>query len=325
MIRIPTRSRQRHPVRVERRSRTPWGRLRRFFNDYWLVPVLVIYLQLLAALMTVSGDARGGLLDQNRTFLSGIPLMTRIVTHEFPYAAIGHAKELLHTYASRSNPVTPAEVAAHVEADKRAIYLALWASRQVTDTELGGVLAVGRDREPRLYPVPSSNGALLGTLRNMPPEQVIDRLLAPENAELLAALAMNADTVERVGKILASPIFAENVKQAAFESVIYALETASDARYLVLPVDFKATLGHMPGWNYAGIYHFHNQLLSPPSPTDVESSFRVRQFVFCLAKDGFDLHDIENGRAHVNHFEVLPEAWVTQPEWFPLGGASIRL
>jgi hypothetical protein len=297
--------------------------VRRFLNDYWLVPVLVIYLQLMAALMG-SDSGQDGLMDQNKTFFSGVPLAARIVTHDFPYAIIGHSKEMWHRFAAGSG-LSSEEVASNIALQKTDIYNALWASRKNRKTEIGGVLSIRTGGAIALQPVPSSNGVFLGKINGMEPLDAINTLIAPENAEMLSALAGNPSVLRRVARIITSDTFDDTVKQSTLDSVLYALEVASEARYVVLPVDFKEHLGHMETWHYAGVYHFHNELNSPPSGMDMESSFGVRQFVFCLAKDGFDLYDIEAGHTRMTHFEVLPEAWQTQPEWAPNHGQPLPL
>ncbi len=325
MIRIPVKSRQRIPVLQERRAQTAGNKIRRFINDFWLVPVLVIYLQLLAALMTASGDEQVGLIDKNRTFFSGVPLVAAIVGHDFPFTLIGHSKEMLHTFGGAATTLTPEEVAHRIKSKKRAIYLSLWQSRDRRDTEIGGTVSLQPGRELALYPIPSSNGNFIRTLKALPPEAALEMLTDPANRELVNILAGNQALYQRVAHILADSRFSEEVKQRTFASVIGALEVASEARYVVLPIDFKANLGHMDGWRYVGVYHFHNELASPPSQADIMSSYDVRQLIFCLTKDGFDLYDIEDGLIITTHFEVIPEAWITQPEQFDLSDQSVSI
>ena len=314
MIRIPVKSRQRIPVPTERRAQTPINKIRRFLNDFWLVPVLVLYLQLLAALMTATGGDQAGLMDKNRTFFSGVPLVAAIIRNDFPFALIGHSKEMLHTFGGAATTLTPEEVALRVESKKRDIYRSLWQSRDWIDTELGGIISVQPGRELALYPIPSSNGKFVRSLKALPPEAALKRLTDPANRELVTILAGSQSLYRRVALILADTRYTEEVKQRTFASIMGALEVASEARYVVLPIEFKANLGHMDGWRYVGVYHFHNELESPPSQADIMSSYDVRQLVFCLAKDGFDLYDIEDGLIITTHFEVTPATWTAQLE-----------
>jgi len=320
-IRLPTRSRQRLPVAVERRKKSWSNYLRRFFNDFWLVPLVVIYLQLMAALMGADGRS-GTLAEQNRTFFSGIPLVTAIVTHDFPYTILGHGKQMLHRFAS-SNLTAPEAVANAIVEQRHQIYADMIASQAEQRSEIGGVVSTQPNGGLTLYPIESSNVRFLNTLTGISPTETMAVLNAPEHADMLDALASNPGTLQRVTRIVTSDRFSDSVKRDAVDSVLFALEVASEARYVVLPVDFKSTLGHMGSWSYAGVYHYHNELNSPPSDVDMASSYEIRQFIFCLAVDGFDLYDVYQGRSRMTHFVTTddPSQLPGQSQNRPLGTA----
>ncbi|MDH4229496.1 MAG: hypothetical protein OEW11_07100 [Nitrospirota bacterium] len=287
---------------VDRRCRSKRNRARRFVNNYWLVPVVVIYLQLLAAVINVPQGK--GLVEQNRVFLSGIPLAAHIVAHDFPYAALGHAKELLH--AAGTNRAQPSidQVAFHVERDKEAIYAWLLDSRAIRHTEVGGVVALDDGGSVRLYSIPSANGRFLESLPQGQPDALYASLRSPGAREMVGVLRGETAMLDRILALWRNPSIPLEARDAALDSFRVALETVSEARYVSAPLEFKAALGRMPAWRFAGLFHFHNEVGSPPSDTDLEASLREREFVFCLAPDGFDLYDLENGRAQVRHFHV---------------------
>jgi hypothetical protein len=292
----------------ERRSRSVFNRCRRFLNNYWLVPVVVVYLQLLAAMMSVHGTGETGLLARNRSFLQGIPLSVRILSYDFPHAVVGHAKELLYHLGDGATAVPPMVVADGLRAERQDVYQALWASRSRHDTEVGGVVTVDGDGHVVLHPVPSSNGAFVRQLKELSRPEAEARLRDPANRPLVDALAGGMGTVQRILKVVDDPKVPVNVRERAFSSFLYSLEVTSESRFMLLPMAFKADLGRLPGWHYLGLYHFHNELDSPPSDADVASSDQVRQFVITLAPDGFDLYDIYQRRVTVSHHAVGPDA-----------------
>jgi hypothetical protein len=298
----------------DRRSASPFNRARRFINNYWLVPVVVVYLQLLAALMNVQGTGDQGFVARNRAFLEGIPLTARILVHDFPYAALGHGKALVYHLAERAEAVPAMVVAESVRDQRHEIYRAILASRGKRDTEVGGVVMAEDDAGVRLRPVASSNGTLIRRIDGLPPDEVLALLRKPENRPIVDALAGGAKPVERIARIVDDPKLAQDQRDRAFSSFLYSLEVASESRYVVLPMTFRATLGRIPGWGYLGMYHFHNELDSPPSDADIAASEDVRQLVFTLAPDGFDLYDIYRGRATVSHHQVTPDPGVRGPD-----------
>lgn len=292
---------------VDRRAPTRLNRARRFMNNYWLVPVVVIYLQLLAALLNVHGTGEDGLLARNRLFFQGIPLTIQILSHDFPYAVIGHAKEIAYYWGDRGADVPPEDVAAAVREQRDALYGAILASRVRHDTEEGGLVTVTADGRVVLHPVPSSNGALLTQIKGMPPREAMAVLRDPANRSVVEALAGSMAPVERIGRLVEDPDIAPPERARAFSAFLYSLEVTSESRYTIKPMVFKATLGHLEDWRLLGMYHFHNEVDLPPSDADVAASHDMRQFVFVLADDGFNLYDLQSGRATVSHHEADPD------------------
>jgi len=296
-----------HPIPFERRSRSAFNRCRRFLNNYWLVPVVVIYLQLLAAMMSVHGTGETGFLARNQAFLEGIPLSMRILAHDFPYAVVGHGKELAYHLADGAEALPPMAVADAVRTRRRAIHAALLASISQRDTEVGGVVMLGPDGQVEFRPVPSSNGAFVRALNGLGPDAAAELLRDPANRPLVTALAGGMGTVDRILRLQQDPQVAPEARERAFSSFLYALQVTSEARYMLLPMELKAFLGHQAEWRYLGMYHFHNELESPPSDADLAASDDVRQLVITLAPDGFDLYDLYRGRATVSHHPVTPD------------------
>lgn len=295
------------PRESDRRAPTRINRVRRFINNYWLVPVVVIYLQLLAALLNVHGTGETGLLARNRAFFQGIPLTLQILSHDFPYAVIGHAKEIAYYWGDRGADVSPEVVAEAMREVQNEVYGAVMGSRARRDTEVGGLVTMTADGRVVLHPVPSSNGALLMEIKGLPPREAMEVLRDPANRSVVEALAGSMAPVERIRRLIEDPDIAPPERARAFSAFLYSLEVTSESRYTVRPMVFKATLGHLEDWRLLGMYHFHNEVDLPPSDADMAASADMRQFVFVLAKDGFNLYDLQAGRATVSHHVVDPD------------------
>lgn len=299
---------------ADRRSPSLFNRGRRFLNNYWLVPVFVLYLQFLAALMSLHDGQAVDLAEKNRAFFTGIPLFVEILGTDFPYGVIGHGKELLHAMGGDEQLVTPLEVAAAVERRKHEILLVLQASREEHHTEQGGVLTVDPNTKISLAPIPSSNGRFLTELMGLTPAELGERLQGARMRTLISAISGDTQTLDRILGLLANTEIPQDAKDLTLDSYLFSLRTTSEARYVLLPLEFKAALGRLPAWRYAGIYHFHNEFDSPPSDADMEASFHARQFVFCLTRDGFLLYDIAKGDVTVSHHPVDPEGHEPGPD-----------
>jgi hypothetical protein len=295
------------PPTADRRSVHPFNRLRRFLNNYWLVPVVVIYLQLLAALLNVHGSGDNGLLARNRMFFQGIPLTFEILAYDFPYAVIGHGKEITYHWGGDGLSMPPVRVAEGVRGMRQEIQRAILASQARRDTEVGGLVMLTDDGRIVLHPVPSSNGELVRALKALPPEAALAELRKPHNGPIVRALATSVGPVDRIAALLSDPKVRASERERAYDAFLYSLEVASESRYVLLPMVFKATLGRMPEWRFIGMYHFHNELDVPPSPADVDASADMRQLVFVLAADGFNLYDLYQGNATVSHHTAAPE------------------
>jgi hypothetical protein len=294
-------------LQPDRRSAHPLNRLRRFLNNYWLVPVVVIYLQLLAALLNVQGTGEHGLLARNRMFFQGIPLTFEILAHDFPYAVIGHGKELAYHWGGAGLSLPPVQVAEGVRPMREQIYAAILASQARRDTEIGGIVMLGPDGRIVLHPVPSSNGELVRTLKALPPAAALAELRKPGNRPIVRALAASVGPIDRITALLDDEKVVPAERERVFSAFLYSLEVVSESRYVLLPMVFKATLGRMPEWHLVGMYHFHNEVDVPPSLADVAASQDMRQLVFVLAPDGFNLYDLYQGNATVTHHDATPD------------------
>src|SRR5581483_7963238 len=134
------------PGGVDRRNPRRLNRLRRFVNDYWLIPVLVCYLQLSTQVIYSADPPLERLYKGNRTFFQGIPIAYRLATDDFPYTLIGHLHEMVdhgfYKFNLRQIPHGDLELAMAAPESRQEIYDRLVASRERHQSELGGLLTV---------------------------------------------------------------------------------------------------------------------------------------------------------------------------------------
>lgn len=291
------------PSGWERRSRTFGNRLRRKLNDYWLIPLLICYLQLSTQFIYPAEPPLERLYKGNQTFFQGIPIFYKITTHEFPYTLMGHFYELADhgLYRFNFNQVSHHDLRTAIESPqvRRAVYDRLTASRQHRQSELGGILTLSyQEGNPavHLYEISSLNEIYLKRLRERKESvpQFIEFLVAEENEEVFEKVGVQRKWVENMASVLTSDRMTDPVKQTLIDNFIETYEALSESRYLLSPYQFKEALGKVPlGERFVGLYHFHNGYNEPPSAIDIEQSIRKRQIVMTLSETGWTLYDVD--------------------------------
>lgn len=290
------------PSGWERRSRSFPNRLRRKLNDYWLIPLLICYLQLSTQFIYPAEPPMERLYKGNKTFFQGIPIFYKITTHDFPYTLIGHFSEIadhgLYHFNLLQVPHEDLRSALQSPETGRDIYERLTASRAYRQSEMGGILTVSyRDGSPQLhlYEIPSLNSVYLDRLRELrgSTADFIDFLSAKENHEIFEKVGLQQRWVTDLTALLRSDRVADQMKETLIDNFIETFEALSESRYLLSPYQFKEALGKIPfSDRFVGLYHFHNGFNEPPSAIDVEQSLRKRQVVMTLSQNGWILYDV---------------------------------
>lgn len=290
------------PSGWERRSRTFPNRLRRKLNDYWLIPLLICYLQLSTQFIYPAEPPLERLYKGNRTFFQGIPIFYKITTHEFPYTLMGHFYEIagqgLYRFDINQVPHRDLRVALESSGIGQEIYDRLAASRQHRQSELGGILTLSyRQGTPsvHLYEITSLNEVYLSRLRerrgSIP--EFVAFLNDKESQEVFEKVGVQLKWRTDLISVMKSKRMTDSVKRTLIDNFIETFEALSESRYLLSPYQFKEALGKIPfGERVVGLYHFHNGFNEPPSPIDIEQSLRKRQIVMTLNKQGWTLYDV---------------------------------
>jgi hypothetical protein len=290
------------PSGWERRSRTFPNRLRRKLNDYWLIPLLICYLQLSTQFIYPAEPPLERLYKGNRTFFQGIPIFYKITTHEFPYTLMGHFYEIaghgLYRFDIDQVPHRDLRVALESPEIGQQIYDRLTASRRHRQSELGGILTVSYhqgDPSIHLHEITSLNEIYLGRLKEQRHSVTAFRsfLSDKEAEEIFEKVGVQQKWKTDLVAALKSERLTDSVKWILIDNFIDTFEALSESRYLLSPYQFKEALGKIPfGERVVGLYHFHNGFDEPPSPIDVEQSLRKRQIVMTLNKEGWTLYDV---------------------------------
>lgn len=290
------------PSGWERRSRTFPNRLRRKLNDYWLIPLLICYLQLSTQFIYPSEPPLERLYKGNRTFFQGIPIFYEITTHAFPYTLMGHFYEIAGhgLYRFDINQVPHRDLRGALESPEisQKIYDRLTASRQHRQSELGGILTLSYDQGTpsiHLHEITSLNEIYLSRLRER--EQSVPAFLAflndKEAQEVFEKVGVQQKWRADLIAALGSERLTDPVKRTLIDNFVDTFEALSESRYLLSPYQYKEALGKIPfGERVVGLYHFHNGFNEPPSPIDIEQSLRKRQIVMTLHQEGWTLYDI---------------------------------
>ena len=290
------------PGGMDRRNPRRFNRLRRFLNDYWLIPVLICYLQLSTQVIYSADPPLERLYKGNRTFFQGIPIAYRLATHQFPYTLMGHLHEMVDHgfYKFDLHQVSHLDLKSALASPEtqQAIYDRLVASRQHRKSELGGLLTVSYPPTGptiHLHEIQSLNEVYLNKLQanagSMP--QFIALLSSKEDREILEKVGLDNAWLKSIISAMKNERIADPVKAQLVQSFVEMYGILSDSRYLLSPYQFKEALGRLPsGERFIGLYHFHNGMNEPPSDIDVEQSLRKRQIVMTFSQKGWTFYDV---------------------------------
>lgn len=290
------------PGGVDRRNPRRLNRMRRFLNDYWLIPLLICLLQLSTQVIYSADPPAERLYKGNRTFFQGIPIAYRIATHEFPYTLIGHLHEILdhgsYRFDFRQVPHPDLQTALSSPDLQKSVYDRLVASREHHKSELGGLLTVSylsSGPAIHLHEIQSLNEVYFNRLQAAAgsASQFVAFLSSKEDREILEKVGLENAWVENVVSIMKNDRVSESVKGTLIKNFIEMYGMLSESRYLLSPYQFKEALGRVPfGERFIGLYHFHNGMSEPPSNIDIEQSLRKRQIVMTFSPGGWTLYDV---------------------------------
>ncbi len=287
----------------DRRSATGFNRLRRFLNNYWLIPLIVCYLQLATQAIYPGDSPLERLSKGNRAFFQGIPIAYQIVTYEFPFAFLGHLYELGVQGSYKNDlfqiPHEDIKDALNDSQIQQNLYDRLLASRAHRESEVGGLLAISyQQNEPtlHLYEIPSLNEVYLNKLleAQASPQGFIALINSEPIIEIFEGVGIHPQWVKSTSNLINNNRISEKVRQTTIKNFIEMYEALSESRYILSPYQFKAGIGKMPlEERFVGIFHFHNGMNEAPSATDIQQSLRNRQIVFTFSNSGWTLYDID--------------------------------
>src|SRR3990172_6632831 len=271
---------------VDRRKRTFSKRVRRSINSFWLVPVFVLYLELFTVLIPPVDSPLKNITERNLNFFKGPVVMYSIVSTDFPYAMIGHFKEIaiVKKYFLGIDQVPTADIAIALtnQSDVQHIYSRIIASKAFFNTEVGGIATISYEKDNprlRLYEIPSVNKAFS------------DRLKSASESSV-----------------------SNHIKDKLINDFIRTYDLNSQLKYVLSPAVFKSFLGstNIEG-EYIGLFHFHNDYMEPPSDIDMANSYSDRQIIFTLSDDGIILYDAVKGTEHTYEADLWTNASILLP------------
>jgi hypothetical protein len=294
---------------LERRRKTLRNRARRFINGYWLVPLLGVYLELLTVLVPPINTPIQNLYERNLSFVDGGREFYRLATHNFPFTLAGHFREILirkeFELGVGQVPFEDLVAAAKNRTSMGEIHRMLMDSKAFSNTEMGGIITItyGPDApQIHLYEIDSINGVFSSDLHRearRSSHEFMAWINQSDHRDFLRTVQISDSLTDNLINVLDSERINEAEKRKLIDVYVHAYDLNSESRYLLSPYDYKSILGSgvLEG-SYVGIFHFHNDLLSPPSEVDVAGSSRDRQVVITLAEDGFILYDLSHGIHH---------------------------
>lgn len=287
----------------DRRKKNFPNRLRRQVNNYWLIPVFLLYLELIATVFPPFNSPVTNLKERNLNFLRGPAIIYHLVTTDFPYGLIGHFKEIaiVKKYAFNIDQVSSNDMLKALQ-DRdtvRTIYRRVIQSRGFDNTEIGGVATMVYTPEGpklRFYEIPSQNKVFserLHRLENSTVEDFLSFIREGESREVLLNVGIDESLIDRLISVLTSGKPDNNKKIALIKNFMSNYDIHSESKYILSPYDFKTFLGSADlSGTYIGIFHFHNTYMEPPSNPDVENSSIDRQLVVTLGDKGIVIYDI---------------------------------
>lgn len=302
--------------RVDRRKRTRTNKTRRFINNYWLLPVFALYLELFAIILPPVDSPLENLKQRNLYFLRGPVVLYNLVSTDFPYTLRGHLKEviLVKKYALNIDQVPPADIISALK-DKESItkiYSRVIESRGYHNTEIGGVVTLVYESEGpvlRLYEITSLNKVFSEKLHELEEASVEDFLSfmqQRESMELISKVGIDEHLTDNLIKILSSNKINEDLKMSLIKDFIKAYDIHSEPKFILSPYAFKSFLGSagLEG-KYIGLFHFHNNYMEPPSEVDNENSYADRQFVITLGDKGIVIYDLIKGKETIYRGDLI--------------------
>ncbi len=309
---------------VDRRKRTFRNRLRRSINSYWLVPVFIIYLELLTVLIPPIDSPLKNIVERNLNFFKGPSVAYSLVSTDFPYTLIGHFKEIAivkkYFLGIDQVPTADIEIALMNKGDVQHIYSRIMASKAYLNTEVGGIVTISYEKDNprlRLYEIPSVNKAFSDSLKRaseLSVSQFLALLQEEESKGILAKVEIDSELTERLIEVLSVDSVSNNIKDKLIKDYIRTYDMHSQLKYVLSPADFKSFLGSgkIEG-EYLGLFHFHNDYMEPPSEIDVANSYSDRQIVFTLSDNGILLYDIVKGTEHTYEANLWTSASLLIP------------
>ena len=309
---------------VDRRKRTFRNRIRRGINSYWLVPVFVLYLELLTVVIPPVDSPLKNIAERNLYFLKGPAVIYSLVSTDFPYALIGHFKEIavVKKYFLGIDQVPSADIAIALtnKSDVHSIYSRIIASKAYFNTELGGIATISYDKDNprlRLYEIPSVNKVFSDRLRaasELSVNEFLNLLQEDEGRGILTKVEVDPEITARLIDVLSADSVSSHVKDKLIKDYIRTYDMHSQLKYVLSPIDFKSFLGSTKiEGEYIGLFHFHNDYMEPPSEIDIANSYSDRQIIFTLSDDGIMLYDLIKGTEHAYEADLWTNASILLP------------
>ncbi|MCC6543213.1 MAG: hypothetical protein IT392_01770 [Nitrospirae bacterium] len=309
---------------VDRRKSSFSNRIRRSINSYWLVPVFVLYLELLTVLIPPIDSPLKNIEERNLYFLKGTAVMYNLVSTDFPYALIGHFKEvaIVKKYLLGIGQVPSQDIAIALtnKSEVQQLYSRIIASKAYLNTEVGGIVTISYDKDnPRLhlYEIPSINKSFSDRLKATAESSVSEFLALLQEEEsigILTRVEVDSEITKRLIEVLSTDSISYPIKDKLIKDFIRTYDLYSQLKYVLSPIVFKSFLGstRIEG-EYIGLFHFHNDYMEPPSEIDMANSYSDRQIIFTLSDDGIILYDAVRGTARTYQADLWTNASILLP------------
>lgn len=301
---------------IDRRKKTLTNRIRRFVNNYWLIPVFTLYLELFAIILPPINSPVENFKERNLYFLRGPVIFYNLVSTDFPNTLIGHFKEIVlvkkYTFNVDQVPFDDMVMALEDKESVTHIYRRVIESRAYNNTEIGGIatLVYGSDGpELRLYEITSVNKVFsdrLHGLENSPIDEFISLIQEQESKDIITKVGIDEYMINNLINLLLSEKLDRSRKKALMRNFIKTYDLHSEAKYILSPYDLKSFLGSTDiEGKYVGLFHFHNNYMEPPSDVDIANSRADRQIVITLGDRGIVIYDIVKGKSFIYRGDLI--------------------
>ena len=301
---------------IDRRKPTPVNKIRRFVNNYWLIPVFTLCLELFAVVSPPIDSPIKKLKDRNISFFKGPIILYKLISTDFPYALIGHVKEIaiVNKYTFSVDQIPAEEVTRALENRESIskIYRRVIESKEYDNTEIGGIATLEYDSggpKFHLYEITSLNRIFsekLHRLENSSREEFLSFIQERDSREILTKVGIDEMITNSLRKVLLSEKPNQHQKMHLIKGFIKNYDIHSEAKYILSPYDFKSILGSgsMHG-KYVGLFHFHNSYMEPPSEVDIANSYMDRQLVITLGNSGIVVYDLVKGKEVIHRGDLI--------------------